>query len=135
MDEDFGKLVARLTVGVLLLFHGVHKVLNGIDPIKHMLAAQGWPDWLAYGVYLGEVVGPVLVILGLLSRVGGLMIVINMIVAVVLLVLNKEVNLLALSPEGGYVLELEAFFLFSGLAIVLFGAGRLCVGGAQGRWN
>jgi putative oxidoreductase len=39
MDEDFGKLVVRLTVGVLMLFHGVHKVLTGIDPIKHMVAA------------------------------------------------------------------------------------------------
>ena len=44
MDEDFGKLVVRLTVGVLMLFHGVHKVLTGIDPIKHMVAAQGLPD-------------------------------------------------------------------------------------------
>ena len=93
MDEDFGKLVVRLMVGVLMLFHGVHKVLTGIDPIKHMIAAQGLPDWLSYGVYLGEVVGPVLVVIGLLSRVGGLLIVVNMIVAIALAVLNKETGL------------------------------------------
>ena len=135
MDEDFGKLVVRLTVGVLLLFHGAHKVLTGIDPIKHLLAAQGLPDWLSYGVYLGEVVGPVLVILGLFSRVGGLMIAINMIVAVALVVLNKETGLLGLDSFGGYKLELESFFLFSGLAVVFLGAGRFSVGGPDGRWN
>jgi putative oxidoreductase len=135
MDEDFGKFVVRLTVGVLMLFHGVHKVLTGIDPIKHMIAAQGLPDWLSYGVYLGEVVGPVLVIIGLLSRVGGLLIVVDMIAAIALAVLNKEVGLLGLTNFGGYILELEAFFLFSGLAVVFLGAGRFSVGGVNGRWN
>jgi putative oxidoreductase len=135
MQEDFGKLVVRLTVGVLLLFHGVHKVLTGIDPVQHMVAAQGLPEWLAYGVYLGEVVGPLLVIVGFLSRVGGLLIVVNMIVAVALSVLNKEAGLVGLSASGGYVLELEAFFLFSGLAVVFLGAGRLSLGGPDGRWN
>jgi putative oxidoreductase len=100
MDEDFGKLVARLTVGVLMLFHGVHKVLTGIEPIKHMVAAQGLPEWLSYGVYLGEVVGPILVIVGFLSRVGGLLIVINMIVAVALAVLNKEGSLVGLTRSA-----------------------------------
>ena len=135
MDEDFGKLVVRLMVGVLMLFHGIHKVLTGIDPIKHMIAAQGLPDWLSYGVYLGEVVGPALVIIGLLSRVGGLLIAINMIVAVALVVLNKETGLLGLDSFGGYKLELEAFFLFSGLAVVFLGAGRFSVAGVNGRWN
>jgi putative oxidoreductase len=135
MDEDFGKLVARLTVGVLLLFHGVHKVLTGIEPIKHMVAAQGLPEWLSYGVYVGEVVGPILVIVGFLSRVGGLLIVINMIVAVALAVLNKEGSLVGLGPFGGYGLEVEAFFLFSGLAVMFLGAGRFSVGGPDGRWN
>ncbi|MGD0866355.1 MAG: DoxX family protein [Rhizomicrobium sp.] len=135
MDEDFGKLVARLTVGVLLLFHGVHKVLTGIEPIKHMVAAQGLPEWLSYGVYVGEVVGPILVIVGFLSRAGGLLIVINMIVAVALAVLNKEASLVGLGPFGGYGLEVEAFFLFSSLAVVFLGAGRFSVGGPDGRWN
>jgi putative oxidoreductase len=135
MDEDFGKLVIRLAVGTLLLFHGVHKVLNGIDPIKHMIEAQGLPDWLSYGVYLGELAAPILVILGFLSRAGGILIAINMIVATVLLVLNKEANLLALGPLGGYGLELEAFYLFSGLAVAFLGAGRFSVAGAQGGWN
>jgi putative oxidoreductase len=129
--DDLGKLVLRLTVGVLMLFHGVHKVLDGIPDIKQMLAAHGLPDVLANGVYLGEVVGPILVILGLFSRIGGLLIAVNMIVAVLLAGMG---SLLAIDPHfGGYALELEAFYLFGGLAVALLGAGRFGIAG--GRWN
>src|SRR5208337_4684696 len=84
MSDDIGKLVARLSVSVLLLFHGVHKLLNGIDPIKHLIAQHNLPEFLSFGVYLGEIVGPALVILGLFSRVGGLLIVLNLAIAVYL---------------------------------------------------
>lgn len=135
MDEDFGKLVLRLTVGLLLLFHGVHHVLTGIDPIRNMITAQGWPGWLAYGIYVGEVLAPILVVLGVLTRVGGGLIVLDIILSVALAVVNKNVGPIALGPDGGYILELEALFLFSGLAVALLGAGRLSIGGIHGRWN
>jgi putative oxidoreductase len=130
--ESLGKLVLRLTVGGLLLLHGVHKLLDGIEPIQTMLGAHGLPDWLAYGVYLGEVVAPILVILGLFARIGGFLIVADMIVAVLL---AKTGQILMLDPNsGGYALELEAFYLFGGLSIALIGAGGFSIGG-QNNWN
>ena len=132
MSDDFGKLVLRLTLGGLLLFHGVHKLLGGIAPIKHMLSSHGMPDLLAYGVYAGEVAAPVLLILGLLSRLGGGIVVINMIVAILL---AGGAHLFAFNATGGYALELEAFYLFGGLAVALLGAGRLSVGGENGVLN
>lgn len=130
--DSLGKLVLRLTVGGLLLMHGVHKLLDGIDPIKHMLAAHGLPDALGYGVYLGEVVGPILVILGLFSRVGGLLIVADLIVAVVL---ARMADLFVITSAGSYALETEVFLLFGGVAVILLGAGSLSLGGGNGRWN
>ena len=131
MQEDIGKLVTRLGVGVLLLLHGVHKLLTGIAPIKEMVVAHHLPDLLAYGVYLGEVVGPILVILGLFARVGGLLIAIDMVVAIALAGLAGIVRL---NDMGGYALELEMLYLLGGLSVALLGAGRL---GANigGRWN
>jgi putative oxidoreductase len=130
--DDLGKLVLRLTVGVLLLFHGVHKALTGIGDIKAMVAAHGLPDIVANGVYLGEIVGPVLIVIGLFSRVGGLLILVNMIVAVLL---AGMAHLLTINAFGGYALELEAFYLFGALAVMLLGAGRFSLGGANGRMN
>ena len=130
MSEDFGKLVLRLGLGGLMLFHGVHKLLNGLDPIKSMLAAHNMSETIAYGVYLGELVAPVLIILGLFSRIGGLLIAADMVVAVVLAGLPR---LTMLAPSGGYALELEVFYLVSALAVTLLGSGRFSVG--AGRWN
>ncbi|MBS0278290.1 MAG: DoxX family protein [Proteobacteria bacterium] len=129
--DDFGKLVLRLMLGGLLLFHGVNKILTGIDPIREMIGAHHLPEFLAYGVYAGEVVAPVLLILGLFARIGGALVVVNMIVAILLVHTGM---LFGLDGMGGYALELQAFYLFSGLAVALLGAGRYAIGG-QGLLN
>ena len=130
--ESLGKLILRLTVGILLLFHGVHKLLTGIGFIEQMVSVHHLPSMLAYGVYLGEILGPLLVILGVFTRIGAALIVINMIAAVLLAGMGQ---LVALGPMGGYALELEAFYLFGAVAIFLLGAGGLSLGGASGRWS
>ncbi len=131
MQDDIGKLVGRLSVGGLLLFHGIHKLLTGIAPVKAMVVAHHLPDVVAYGVYAGEIVGPILVILGLFSRLGGLLIVANMVVAIVL---AGMAELFKLNPAGGYALELETFYLLGGLAVALLGAGRIGLN-IGGNWN
>jgi putative oxidoreductase len=59
-----------------------------------------------------------MVILGLYSRVGGLLIAGNMLFA---LLLAHRADLFTLTKMGGRALELQGFFLFSGLAILLLG--------------
>jgi len=130
VQSDLGKLILRVTVGGLLLLHGMHKLLNGIEPIKTMIAAHSVTEAIAYGVYLGEIVGPILVILGLFSRIGGALIVANMIMAVALAGMG---GLTAFNAMGGYALELEVFYLVGGLSVMLLGAGRYSMG--RGRWN
>ena len=131
MQEDFGKLVVRLAAGGLLLLHGVHKLLTGIGPIKALVVAAHMPDLIAYGVYLGEIVGPILIVLGIFSRIGGVLVVIDMIAAIVL---AGMASLFKLNAFGGYALELETLFLAGGLAVALLGAGRLSLN-VGGRWN
>jgi putative oxidoreductase len=74
--DDIGKFIVRLMVGILILLHGLHKVLNpaSLDSIRNMLASISLPSLLAYGVYFGEVVGAMMVILGIYSRIGGLLV-------------------------------------------------------------
>ncbi len=31
-NDDLGKLILRVTVGILILFHGVHKIINPGSP-------------------------------------------------------------------------------------------------------
>jgi putative oxidoreductase len=130
--EDAGKLLLRLTLGGLLLFHGIAKVVHGIDSLTGSLSRAGVPGALGYLVYAGEVVAPILLIVGLWTRVGALLVIVNMLVAVAL---AHSGQLLSLSSSGGYGLELQAFYLFTATVIALIGAGRYRLGGSDGRWS
>ena len=130
--NDLGKLMLRLMLGILILFHGISKVMNGIDGITAAVAQRGLPAELGYFVYFGEVVGPILLILGIGTRIGALLVVANMLVA---LALSHMAQLFTISKSGGYGLELQAFYLFTAVAIAILGAGRYSLGGRYGRWN
>ncbi|MFZ3041301.1 MAG: DoxX family protein [Thiobacillus sp.] len=62
--NDLGKLVLRPTLGILILLHGFFKLRHGVDPIQGMVTGMGMPAFVAYGVYAGEVLGPLLLIIG-----------------------------------------------------------------------
>ncbi|KAA1174189.1 DoxX family protein [Marinobacter salinexigens] len=120
-NADLGKLIIRLSLGGLMLFHGIAKLLHGVGFIEGQLASHGLPAFLAYGVYIGEVIAPLMIILGYQTRIGALLIVFNMLVAIVLV---HSHQLLTLGSSGGWALELQGFFLFTALAVVFLGPGR-----------
>lgn len=130
--DDAGKLILRLTVGLLMLTHGLHKLINGIDGISALVATNGWPSAIAYGVYVGEIVAPALIILGVVTRPAALVLFFNMVIAVYL---AHSHQFFQLTKTGGWFLELQAFFLLGALCIALLGAGKFSLAGARGRFN
>lgn len=131
-SDDLGKLLLRLLLGGLLIFHGVAKLISGPAGIKGMVAAAGFPAELGYLVYLGEFVAPLFLIIGLFTRPAALVIAINMVVAVLL---AHTTQLFTLNPKtGAWALELQAFFLFTALAIALLGPGGIRFGRRGGFW-
>ena len=129
---DAALLVLRLTLGILILFHGMSKLPPPPAFIADALAKMGMPSVIAYGVYIGEIVGPILIIIGVWTRLGALAILINMLVAVVMVHVG---DLFHVNKQGGYALELQAMYLFSALALTLTGAGRYSIGGRYGPLN
>ncbi len=118
---EIGKLILRLTLGILILFHGMDKLVHGIGPIQEMVTGRGLPGFLAYGVYLGEILGPLLLVAGFHARIGAGLIAINMVIAILL---AHTGDLLGLSPHGGWRLELQGMYLFTALSLMLMGPGR-----------
>lgn len=118
---DLGKLLLRLTLGGLILLHGIAKVMDGPAFVVGLVEKTGLPGSFGYLVYLGEVIAPLLVILGLWTRLGALLIAINMAVAVYLVDMDK---LFTRDASGGWALELQGMFFFSALAVALIGSGR-----------
>jgi putative oxidoreductase len=123
-NADLGRLLLRLGLGVLILFHGIAKLKGGIDPITQAVTAVGLPAFAAYGVYVGEVVAPALLIVGWYARIAGWIIAINMVVAIYLV---HRPDLLKLAQSGGYALELQALYLIVAIALALMGPGRYSI--------
>ncbi|HZX27436.1 MAG TPA: DoxX family protein [Telluria sp.] len=130
--DDAGKLILRAALAVLILFHGVSKLIGGVAFITGMVAQHGLPSALGYLVYVGEVLGPLMVLFGLWARIGALFIAGNMVVAI-LLVHTGE--LFTKASTGGWALELQGMYLATAVAVMLLGAGRYSVQGAARRWN
>ncbi|MBG6248649.1 MULTISPECIES: DoxX family protein [Symbiopectobacterium] len=122
--QDAGILLLRLTIGILLLFHGVAKIEHGVGWIVQMLQAAGLPGFIAYGVYIGEVVAPILIILGVFTRISGLIAAFTLVVATLMVGIG---NFFTLTKVGAWALEVEALYFFGGLIITLVGSGRYSV--------
>ncbi|MBO9515698.1 MAG: DoxX family protein [Variovorax sp.] len=132
-SDDTGKFVLRVALGILILLHGISKLSGGgVGGISNMLSSHGLPGALAYLVYVGEVLAPVLLIVGIYARAAAWIVAINMLVAFWLVHTGQ---LWELGKSGGWALELQGMFLFGAIASAFLGAGRFSVGGSGGRWN
>jgi putative oxidoreductase len=121
VNEDTGKLILRIALGGMILMHGIAKLTGGIGFISGVVTGAGLPAFLAYGVYVGEVIAPLLVIVGLYSRIGAVVIAINMLFAIGLV---HGAEFFTLNESGGWALELQGMFLFTAVAVALIGPGR-----------
>jgi len=130
--DHAGKLLLRLTVGGLMLPHGISKLVNGLGGLSGWLQSLGWPGFMAYGTILGEFVAPIFLIIGLYTRPAAIVVAINMLFAFWIAHLP---HLTQLGDTGGWRVELQAFFLLGAVIILLQGAGRFSVGGHNGRYN
>jgi putative oxidoreductase len=131
-SEDLGKLVLRFAVGGLLLFHGIAKLDSGIAWMAGPLGRLGLPAFVGYGVYVGEIVAPLLLLVGLRSRLAGLVVAFNMLMAIVLV---SHPKLFTLAERGGaWGIEIEAFFLLGGLSLFWLGGGRYALS-TKSRWD
>jgi putative oxidoreductase len=125
-QSDLGKLILRIVLGVLVLLHGIAKLKGGVGPIEGMVTAHGLPAYVAYGALVGEVLGPLLLLVGFYARIGAALIAINMLFAFALVHMGQ---LGQFTDQGGWALELQAMYLGTALALVLLGPGRYSANG------
>jgi putative oxidoreductase len=129
---DVARLLLRVMLGVLILLHGISKIRGGPGFILDIVDKAGLPEPFGYLVYVGEVVAPILVIIGLFTRAAALVIAINMIVAILLVHVPR---IFTLADSGGWALELQGLYVAVAIGVTLLGAGRYSVGGRHGIWN
>ena len=104
------------SLGVLLLFHGVDKIMNGTAFIEKMLTHANIPyaKYITYGVFIGEVLAPILLIIGRYVKIAGGIIAFNMLAAIFLA--HKD-TIFTLSEHGGWSIELQVLYLIAGVTL------------------
>ncbi len=127
----FAPLVVRVIVGIIMAAHGFQKLVAGPGAFGQMLGQMNIPlsGLMAYVVVFVELLGGLLLIVGLFSRLAALLLTINLTVAILLV----KVNVGFLSPpSGGVGAELDLALIAGFLAILLAGPGRLSLDRALG---
>ena len=103
-----GYHVLRLSIAAMMLLHGIAKLGKGVDGIQGMLTAHGLPAFVAYGVFIGELVA-------------ALVMAINMLFAIGLVHMHQ---IFTLGPAGGWGIETQGLFLFGSMALALLAPAR-----------
>ena len=130
--EDAGKLLLRLAVGILILLHGIAKLRFGLGDVVPAMERAHIPVAFGHLIYIGEIITPVMMIVGFWTRPAALVVAATMAVA---LVLGHPRELFQMTNHGGLLLEVQWMFFAGAVTVALIGAGRYSVGGAKGRWN
>jgi len=123
-QNDVARLVLRVSLGAMTLFHGADKVVNGIGGVKHLTVKAGLPEFLAYGVYVGELIVPTLIILGLYARMASLVLALNMVMAIYL---AYGSSIFSLGKHGAPAIEVPFLYLILSLAIFFLGSGKYAI--------
>ncbi|TCD47311.1 DoxX family protein [Chlorobium sp. N1] len=131
-NSDLGKLLLRFSVGGLMLFHGIHKIRHGYAFLGGMLEKADLPAYLSHGILFGEIVAPILIVLGVYTRPAALVEAFVMVMAVYL---AHSKDLTSFSQHGGYALELQFLYLLGSLAVFFLGAGKFAFSKGGSIWK
>lgn len=101
---EIGALVLRVVLGITFFIHGLAKFQGGIENTVGWFASIGLPGVLAYAVASIELVGGILLIIGLGSRVVSAILAVLMIGAT--LKVKLAIGFLGNGQMAGYELDL-----------------------------
>ncbi|WP_299158280.1 DoxX family protein [uncultured Tenacibaculum sp.] len=130
-NKEIGLLIQRITIGFLILFHGIANMNSNYSFIKSLLSGLGLPEIIAYAVFIGEIIAPILIIIGYRARLASLILAFNMLFAI-LMAHTSEV--FSINKYGGWAIELQALYLFGAITILFIGAGKYAIA-TNSKWD
>ncbi len=131
--SDVSLLILRLTAAIVLWPHGAQKALGwfggpGIaGTVAGLSSHLGLPAPLVYAVIAVEFIGPVLLVLGILTRVAALGIAIDMACAALLVHARNGFFMNFGGRQAGEGVEFFLLLIGIGLALTIAGPGRIAI--------
>lgn len=129
--QHIGLLILRVSIALTMLVYGITKLIFGIDFITGLLDQYGLPSFIGYGVFIGEILAPILIIIGYRTKLVGLVFAINCFVAIVMVQLP---NLLKLNESGGWAIGPIFIYMMFGIALFFTGAGMYALS-TKNKWD
>jgi putative oxidoreductase len=124
-------LILRLSLGIMMLLYGFFKLFNGVNEVGLMLTEKGLPYFISYGVIVGEVIAPLMIIIGYRTKIAAILLAFTMVVAILLAHSN---DIFSLNSHGGWAIDHQGLFLFGSIALILSGAGKYAVS-TKSKWD
>ena len=130
-NHDLGLMILRISLGMLMLLHGIAKIQNGTGFIEGVFEQNGLPKFFAYAVYIGEILAPLMLIIGYRTRLAALLLAGTMVVVVITAAMDKIGKL---TEVGAWALEVQALFFFGALALWFTGGGKFGMS-TKSKWD
>src|ERR671930_2194364 len=118
---SFGPLPIRIIAGIAFIVHGLPKLANVAGTEAFFASKMGLPAALALPVGLLEVIGGIVLIVGVLTRIASILFIIEMIGSTIVAKLSRGF-------VGGY--ELDLLLMAISISLLLTGPGRISI-----EWN
>ncbi|MGV2450331.1 UNVERIFIED_CONTAM: DoxX family protein [Ralstonia mannitolilytica] len=128
---DSGLLITRIAIAFPMSVYGISKMIHGVGFIEDMMSMHGLPSFFAYGVFAGEIIAPLMLIIGFRARLAGLIFAANCFTATIL---AQTANIFKLNEFGGWALELLVIYMLVSLSFFFTGAGKYAVS-TQNKWD
>lgn len=118
--QPLALLLARLTLGAIMVAHGFPKVFGGLHHHAQTVAGLGLPSWLGYISAFAEFLGGLLILAGMFTRVAAFAVCIDLLVAIWKVHWHN-----GLTGDHGYEFPLAAATL--AFILIFFGAGPIAM--------
>ena len=113
----FSPLPLRIITGIAFIMHGLPK-LSGLDKTQGFFGHLGLPPELALPIALLEVIGGIVLLLGIFTRIASILFIIEMAGVILVAKITKGF-------VGGY--ELELLLMVISMSLLISGPGRISI--------
>ena len=131
-NDDFGLFIARIFLGIVILPHGLQKLLGmfggaGFSGTVEFFVGSGLPSAVAILIIIGESFGALGLILGFLSRLAALGIAVIMLGAIFMVHLQNGFFMNWFGNQSGEGFEYHLLALGLSLVVLIKGGGKWSV--------
>ena len=133
---DLASLLLRITVGGILILHGVRKTQNKLQGTINWFNSLGFPFKVtggripAYLAAINEIFFGFMLLVGIFTQIVAAIVVSQMLVALYVATVKEKSAFISMAGNPGiYGFELDLHYIFGALSLIMIGGGAFSLDG------